>query len=69
MKKVKHEIQKNLLKNEINVHSSLDHHNILKIFDVCYTQNNTYIITEICDKGKNEKFKFFLGDLKSIIKK
>ena len=53
MKQIKNEVYLHLLNNEIIVHKSLDHPNILKIFDVFQTQNNTYIITEICDKGIN----------------
>ena len=52
MKLMQNEIYVHLLNNEIVVHKTLDHPNILKIYDVFQTQNNTYIVCELCDKGK-----------------
>ncbi|CAD8056859.1 unnamed protein product [Paramecium sonneborni] len=49
MKRLNKSIQTQLLKNEINALRQFNHQNILKLFDVCYSQNNTYIITEFCD--------------------
>ncbi|KAM3142117.1 hypothetical protein pb186bvf_005771 [Paramecium bursaria] len=59
MKMVKQSIHAILLKNEISALKSLQHRSILKLFDVFQTQNNTYIITELCDSG----------DLSGLIKK
>jgi len=38
-----------LLKNEINVLKKLKNINILDMYDFYQTNNNVYIITEICD--------------------
>ncbi|CAD8076671.1 unnamed protein product [Paramecium sonneborni] len=59
MKMVKQSIHATLLKNEINALKSFNSKNILKLYDVFQTQNNTYIITEYCDSG----------DLSGVIKK
>ena len=48
---VNNEVQTFLLKNEINVLRKLDNINILKLYDVFQTSNNTYIITELCNQG------------------
>lgn len=40
-----------LLKNEISALKSFNSKNILKLFDVFQTANNTYLITEYCDSG------------------
>ncbi len=48
--------------NEINILKSLDHPNIIKIFEYFNTQSKLYIISELCTGGelygkiKNEKF-------------
>ncbi|CAD8140140.1 unnamed protein product [Paramecium pentaurelia] len=59
MKMVKQSIHSQLLKNEINALKAFNHKNIMKLYDVFQTQNNTYIITEFCDSG----------DLNNYIKK
>ncbi|CAD8106978.1 unnamed protein product [Paramecium sonneborni] len=59
MKMVKQSIHAQLLKNEINALKAFNSKNIMKLFDVFQTQNNTYIITEFCDSG----------DLNNYIKK
>ena len=51
MKMVKQSIHSILLKNEISALKSFNSNNILKLFDVFQTQNNTYLITEYCDSG------------------
>ncbi|CAD8142078.1 unnamed protein product [Paramecium pentaurelia] len=56
MKKLKQSIHTQLLRNEIKALKSFNHQNILKLFDVYQTENNTYIITEFCDSGDLEKF-------------
>ena len=48
-----------LLKNEIAALKAFNSKNILKLFDVFQTQNNTYIITELCESG----------DLSGLLKK
>ncbi|CAD8137639.1 unnamed protein product [Paramecium octaurelia] len=53
---MKQQIHTQLLKNEIRALKSFNHQNILKLFDVYQTENNTYIITEFCDSGDLEKF-------------
>lgn len=40
-----------VLSNEIETLKSVRGENILKLFDVFETMNNTYIITEYCDQG------------------
>lgn len=40
------------LKNEINLLSSLDHPNIVKLFEVKYTKNYIYLVLELCEKGE-----------------
>ena len=48
-----------VLMNEIETLKRLKNENILRLYDVYNTVNNTYIITEYCDSG----------DLGSFIKK
>lgn len=48
---VKQSIHSVLLKNEINALKAFNSKNILRLFDVFQTQNNTYLITEFCDSG------------------
>jgi len=59
MKMVKQSIHATLLKNEISALKAFNSKNILQLYDVFQTQNNTYIITEYCDSG----------DLNNLIKK
>lgn len=40
-----------VLTNEIDTLKKLKSENILKLHDVYYTVNNTYIITEFCNQG------------------
>lgn len=40
-----------LLRNEISTMKKLDHPNIVKLYEVCITNNNVYIMTEFCDSG------------------
>lgn len=40
-----------VLTNEIETLKKLKSENILKLYDVFHTVNNSYIITEYCDKG------------------
>lgn len=48
-----------LLFSEIEVIQSLNHPNILKCHEVLKSENNCYIITELCNGG----------DLQSVLKK
>lgn len=59
MKMVTNEVQSFLLKNEISVLKKIDNLNILKMYDVFQTSNNTYIVTELCNQG----------DLKDLLSK
>ena len=52
MKKINNEVHKNLLSSEIEVLKALKNsENILDVYDIYNTKNNTYIITELCDGG------------------
>ena len=39
------------LKNEIQIHSQLSHSNIVNFIEFIETNNNYYIILELCEKG------------------
>lgn len=57
MKKINNEVHKNLLASEIEVLNSLKNSkNILEVYDIYNTKNNTYIITELCDGGDLSKY-------------
>lgn len=52
MRMIKGEVHKNLLASEIEVLKSLKNsQNIIEVYDIYNTKNNTYIITELCDGG------------------
>lgn len=52
MRMIKGEVHKNLLASEIEVLKTLKHsENIIEVYDIYNTKNNTYIITELCDGG------------------
>ncbi|CAD8100483.1 unnamed protein product [Paramecium primaurelia] len=40
-----------LLKSEVEALSQLNSNNIMRLYKVYYTENNTYLITEYCDSG------------------
>ncbi|CAD8062946.1 unnamed protein product [Paramecium sonneborni] len=44
-------ISQSLLKNEINIIKQLNHENLMKVYEVFQTRNNTYIICELCSDG------------------
>ena len=49
---LKGEVHKNLLAAEIDVLKGLRHAaNVIELYDVYNTKNNTYIVTELCDGG------------------
>ena len=49
---IKGEVHKNLLASEIEVLKILKNsENIIDVFDIYNTKNNTYIITELCEGG------------------
>jgi len=49
MSKLKGEVHKNLLESEIDVLKNLKNaRNIIEVFDIYTTKNNTYIMTEFC---------------------
>lgn len=57
MKKINNEIHRNLLASEIQVLKNLkSSENILEVYDIYNTKNNTYIITELCDGGDLSKY-------------
>lgn len=57
MKKINNDVHRNLLNSEIEVLKSLKNSdNILEVYDIYNTKNNTYIITELCDGGDLSKF-------------
>lgn len=52
MRMIKGEVHKNLLASEIDVLKSLKNcDNIIEVYDIYNTRNNTYIITELCEGG------------------
>ena len=52
MRMIKGEVHKNLLASEIDVLKILKNSdNIIEVYDIYNTKNNTYIITELCDGG------------------
>ncbi|CAD8142788.1 unnamed protein product [Paramecium pentaurelia] len=44
-------ISQTLLKNEITILKQLDHENLMKVYEIFETKNNTYIICEYCNEG------------------
>ncbi|CAD8063661.1 unnamed protein product [Paramecium sonneborni] len=44
-------ISQTLLKNEIAILKQLDHVNLMKVYEIFETKNNTYIICEYCNDG------------------
>ena len=59
VKKITKVIDKKYFLNEIETMKRLDHPNILKLYDVVYTREDTYLILEYCNGG----------DLQTYIKK
>lgn len=59
MKVLTNDVEKSLIKQEINALKLMNSPNVLKVYDYYSTSNNTYIITEYCNQG----------DLCSVIKK
>lgn len=59
VKKITKAIDKKYFLNEIETMKRLDHPNILKLYDVVYTREDTYLILEYCNGG----------DLQTYIKK
>jgi serine/threonine protein kinase len=56
MKKINNDIHKNLLASEIEVLKLMkDGQNVIELYDIFNTKNNTYIITELCDGGDLSK--------------
>ena len=57
MRMIKGEVHKNLLASEIEVLKTLKNSdNIIEVYDIYNTRNNTYIITELCEGGDLAKF-------------
>ncbi|CAD8151092.1 unnamed protein product [Paramecium octaurelia] len=44
-------ISQTLLKNEIKILKQLEHENLMKVYEIFETKNNTYIICEYCKDG------------------
>jgi serine/threonine-protein kinase ULK/ATG1 len=61
---IKGEVHKNLLASEIEVLRNLKNtQNIIDVYDIFTTKNNTYIVTELCDQGDLAKL---ISNRKSI---
>ena len=57
MHMLKGEVHKALLSSEIEVLKTFKRaSNILEVYDILTTKNNTYIITELCDGGDLSRF-------------
>lgn len=57
MKKISNEIHRNLLSSEIEVLKMMkSSQNVIELYDIYTTKNNTYIITELCEGGDLAKF-------------
>lgn len=68
--KIKNEVEKYLLNNEINALRALIHKNILHTVEILMTKNNVYIITEFCENGDLQKMirsKRKLADLEALL--
>ncbi|CAK65973.1 unnamed protein product (macronuclear) [Paramecium tetraurelia] len=63
-------ISQTLLKNEIAILKQLDHENLMKVYEIFETKNNTYIICEYCNDGDLanilEKSNFTQADIMNI---
>lgn len=60
---VEREYELKLIEREINLHSSLDHPHIIKLWDTIMDQNMVYLIMEYAECGnlfhhQNTKYKF-----------
>lgn len=56
MRMLKGDVHRNLLASEIDVLKSFRHpKNVVEVFDIYSTKNNTYIITELCEGGDLSK--------------
>ena len=56
MRMLKGEVHKSLLASEIDVLKTFKQSkNIIEVYDIYTTKNNTYIITEFCDGGDLSK--------------
>jgi serine/threonine-protein kinase ULK/ATG1 len=56
MRMLKGEVHKSLLASEIEVLKTFKQcKNIIEVYDIYTTKNNTYIITEFCDGGDLSK--------------
>ena len=44
--------QEQILKNEVKIHKSLDHPNIIKLYEYFRDDNRYYLIMEICSGGE-----------------
>jgi serine/threonine protein kinase len=55
-----------VLTNEIETLKKLKSDNILKLYDVFHTVNNTYIITEYCNQGDLGTYLKTNGALKEV---
>lgn len=49
--KIKNEVQRHLLNNEMRALRKLDHPHIIRCLDILMTKNNIYIVTEFCRGG------------------
>lgn len=51
MSEIKNEVTLHLLNSEINVLKRMKNPYVLQLFDIIQSQNNSYIITEVCNDG------------------
>ena len=49
---IKNNIDKEKVENEIKIHKSLNHKNIVKFLDCFFDESNFYLILEFCEKGE-----------------
>ena len=51
IKKITKKVEKKYIDSEINIMKTLNHVNILKLYDVINEKNSLYLVLEYCNKG------------------
>ncbi len=54
------------LKNEINILAKINSPNVIKLVDIVRTENNFYLVMELCNGGDLEKLKEIRGKFSEI---
>lgn len=54
------------LKNEINILAKINSPNVIKLVDIVKTENNFYLVMELCNGGDLEKLKEIRGKFSEI---